>query len=352
MDDSIKTILFNKLDSLFAQIKQGRINNDAVTIEDSALSRSIFYSFRDIEDNTKEKIKDFYVKEVINCCPVAINKYAVSIAYLSNKQVGTPAIRAIVTLIATVENENVFFSIPLNYQTQHWKKKTIGNITYHYERGINESVSHIFNAKNTLIATRLGLAPEKFDFYICNNYQEILALLGYMYDFESNGKARSGLGVAGHTIFSMMGSEDFSHDVFHFYSAKIRTNSRNTAAEEGLAYSWGNAYYTDPNRNMITQGTLVKELKRYFIKHPDVRPLTLFHDNLKIFNAYATELSVKSVISGLICVEIYRQKGITAIKQLLNCGKGDENYLREVDALIQINESNFDAKVRHLIENN
>ena len=124
---------------------------------------------------------------------------------------------------------------------------------------------------------------------------------------------------------------------------------RNAAAEEGLAYSWGNAYYTDSSGRMITQAQLVAALRRYLEAHPGVSPWTLFNENPKILTAFAPELSVRSVISGLLCEEVWRRKGFEGIKALLNAGPGDPNYLNVMEDLIQVNKDNFDTTTRSLV---
>jgi uncharacterized membrane protein len=205
----------------------------------------------------------------------------------------------------------------------------------------------IFDQKNSQIATKLGLQPEKFDFYLCDNYQDILHLLGYGYDSESAGFVTDGYGVDEGTIFSIMHNEDFSHDLFHHYSGKVRKNARNSAADEGMAYTWGNAYYTDDHGEAITQQQLMKTFKEYLRQHPQASLLELFSKNPMIFDH---QTKVRSLISSLICDEVERTKGVAGIKELIDCGRGDDNYFRIVNELVGINTANFDVKVRILVE--
>jgi hypothetical protein len=193
------------------------------------------------------------------------------------------------------------------------------------------------------------LKPEKFDFYLCDNYQEILRLLGYEYDSESVGITNEGYGVDVGTIFSIMHNEDFSHDLFHYYSGKFRKNiPRNFAAEEGIAYSWGNAYYADDKGEMITQQQLVKVFKIYLQQHPQAGLLELFRKNPFIFYS---QTKVRSLISSLICDQVERKKGLVGIKSLIDCGSGDDNYFIVVNNLVGINTANFDSRVMSLLAN-
>ena len=59
---------------------------------------------------------------------------------------------------------------------------------------------------------------------------------------------------------------------------------------------------------------------------------------------------VRSVIAGLIADEVEQKKGMPGIIALINCGKGDENYLSAIDTLIGINKVNFDTRVRVLLK--
>jgi len=184
---------------------------------------------------------------------------------------------------------------------------------------------------------------------MCKNYQEILHLLGFEYDRSSNGVFRDGFGVVDKTVFSVMNNEDFSHDMVHYYCEKIRKTKRNRTAEEGLAYLWGNAYYTDFNGEMISHDALVSDLRQYVRTTGTDDYLALFQNSPEIFGGRANEVSVKSVISGLICNAIEKEKGIAGIKQLINCGKGDDQYFKVIEELLNVNKENFNRYVTGLI---
>ena len=233
--------------------------------------------------------------------------------------------------------------------------ETFGNITYHFRGEINKERAELFNNTNTIIANKLEVTPEKFDFYMCDNFQEISELLGFGYSLQSNGKYRDGYGVDTQTIFSVMNNEDFSHDIFHYYSGQTNKRvNRNWITEEGIAYAWGNAYYTDKEGEMITHNRLVSELKTYLSQNPDTNIYNLFNNNTKIFNEIAPEISVRSIISGVIALEVERKKGREGISTLINAGSQERltSYLKATDELLGINETNFNLKVEKLIRDN
>jgi len=349
-DSSTKSKIFTSLDTLFNQIKNGKIDLALIYKENAELCISTFKSFSGIEESKKDSIADFYKEQLINIYPISANEYWISIAFIGSKNNEDPVLKNIINLIAVNVDNNIAFSLPTRYLTKTWKTKFVGDITYFYRGKINIGRAKRFNNKNTEIANRLGLKPERLSFYMCDNYQEIIRLLGCEYDIESNGETRDGFGVVAKTIFSIMNNEDFSHDIFHFYSAKIRGDiMRNRTAEEGIAYSWGNAYYTKADGEMIEQKELIHNLKIYLNENPYASLLDLFNKNTKIFNHLASEISVKSTISSLLCDEVERQKGIDGIKALIKCGRGDDNYFKTVNDLIAINQTNFDTEVMRLI---
>lgn len=347
-DKDVKDNILKSLDTLFSQVDNGKLDTNSINRDIYKLTLSTLISLKGNENN--DSITNFYKRQIINLYPISTFEYFISVAYVGNKTNEAPILKTIFNLVAKNENGKTLFSLPTFYFTKAWKVKIVGNITYHFADNINLERANLFNKKNISIATKLKLKPEKFDFYLCDNYQEILHLRGYEYDLESNVKTREGYGPDANTIFSIMHNEDFSHDLFHYYSAKLRTNKRNGTAEEGVAYSWGNAYWTKQNGEIITKRELILSLKKYLQDNPNASLIDLFDKKPKIFNDLAKEVSVKSTLSSLICDAIEKQKGIEGIMELLNCGSGDDNYFKCIDGLVKINRTNFDKEVMELVD--
>ena len=349
LDDSTKNHLLEKLDTLIAQAKRGQRPAALVSVKDSAFSMDMFASLQTIGDNTTDSIPGFYKPSLINVYAVSPTEYLLSLAFAGIKD-GRPVIKAVMQMLATIDSGNITFATPLTYYTRNWHTKQVGNVTYHYVDRINLKTAALFNEKNTRMAQKLQLPVDTLDFYLCDNYQEILPLLGFSYSQSSNGRTRDGYGVVSGKIFSVMHSEDFSHDLLHEYVYMIRTNTRNRPAEEGLAYTWGNAYYTDAQGESISQHTLVMALKAYLAAHPGASLLELFNKDPKIFDALAKEVSVKTTIASVICDDIEKQKGVEGIKALVNCGAGDDNYFAVIDKLTGVNKTNFNDRVGALLQ--
>ena len=347
-DSVAKKTILNSLEILFTQIKNNTI--DTLLIGKGRSDFNVLKSLTGIEENKKDSIPDFYKKQLINFYQISTKEYWISLACIGAKNGEVPILKNIINLVATNTDNKITFSLPVSHLTKTWKSKIVGNVTYYFRDKINLQNAKLFNEKNTQIATKLGLFPEKLNFYMCDNYQEISQLLGYEYDLESNGKTRDGYGVDGNNIFSIMNNEDFSHDVFHFYSGKLRNQKKgNRTVEEGIAYSWGNAYYTNSNGEMIEQKKLIEFLKNYLKENPAISLFQLFSKDPKILNFLAPEVSIKSTIASLLCDEVERQKGLEGIKELIVCGRGDAVFLETLNKLVAINQINFDAEVKKLV---
>lgn len=353
--DSVTKASFNKsLESLFMDMNNGQINEALLTTNRLELTRSQLQELVNYELKKDSVTAIEQDKQLVNLYPISDDKYFFSIAYINNSYSPNPILFYKIELIATQKDEGFTFSVPIDYLTRYWKTETIGNITYHYRGEINKERAKIFDEKNTLIAKKMDVEPEKFDFYMSSNFQEISKLLGFDYSLFSNGKFRDGYGVDANTIFAIMDNEDFSHDIFHYYSGKINERAnRNWITEEGIAYAWGNGYYTDSNGEMISHDKLVEELKIYLAKNPKTSPLQLFDNNTKIFNHIAPEISVRSTLSGVIATEVEKKKGKEGILALINAGSQDrmESFFKATDQLIGINRDNFNSEMETLITN-
>jgi hypothetical protein len=278
--------------------------------------------------------------KLLNFYPISPDQYSITLSISEG-----PTLLKIVSCI--IEKDK--FTPPLAYLTRHWQTKQIGHITYHYPDNIDVTRARVFEKNNVTIARKLDLTPEKFDFYLTDNYQEIPPLLGYTYDPQRVGRTRDGSFADGNEIFAIQHNEDFSHDLIHYYVSKIRTSPRNFTAEEGLAYYWGNAYYTDSNRKMIDYPTQLTALKTYLQTHSDSSLLSLFDHNAKPFPTLAPEVSARSILSARLFQLIEDTKGIPGVKAFIDCGKGDDNYFKTLDSLTGINRSNFDSRLRILL---
>jgi hypothetical protein len=354
MDSTTQVLFEESLQGFFQEIVKGDISEKWLHPKRAKLMRNQLQKLIDYEQRKDSTAKAFKDKKLINVYPLSKNEYSLLISIHYQQQSSDPILLYLLHFIAT-KTENAFqFSLPLDYMTSNWKKQEVGNITYYSSSSLYLERAKLFDRKNTEIATKLGVQPEKFDFFMTQNYQQVQNLLGFDYSLPANGIYREGYGVVANTIFATMGNEDFSHDIFHYYSGKINSSeNRNWITEEGVAYLWGNAYYTDAKGEIPNHQRLVEELKEYLVINPKTDLYELFINNSEIFKGIAPELSVRSTISGILVREIERKFGVKGVLQLVNAGSKNRlnNYLKVTEKLLGINEENFNMELSKLLSN-
>ena len=342
--ENLQKDIYKSLNTLFEDI-DSKGTSLLIDKENSGITLELFKFLKTIEYRSIKPIK-----VLAKASKVSKKRYLLEITYMKSDSKGNSITNAICSLIAIKRSDKIFFSSPIGFHTADWKNQIIGKINYHYKEKFNQNVAEKFNTNNSKISTKLGLKTENLFFYKCSDYQEVLRIMGVSYSSKPNEDTQSST-IINNTIISGLNSEDFSHDIFHFYSSKLfKSENRNWTTEEGLAYSWGNAYYTKNENEMITRDELVFHLKKYLDENQDEDFLTLFFKNPRIFKTLSSKVSLKSTISSLLCDEVEDEKGIDGIKVLINCGKGDDNFFKTLDELIGINKDNFNTKIKKILE--
>lgn len=353
MDSATKASFQSSLDTFFAAISKGEVREDLLTENQAKLSKIQLKQLVKHElFMTKDTLAPPRKKTLINVFPISEREYSIRLSYTGPSKHAKSTLIYIAHLIARKEPSGFTFSIPLNYETKYWNQQTVGYVTYYFRGKLNLERAKIFNQKNMEIANKFGLEPDSLHFYMCDNYQEIMGLLGLEYSFSYNGLYRDGYGVVENTILSVMHNEDFSHDMVHYYSRKINPRKDiNWIAEEGFAYAWGNAYYTDKSGEMVTLDQLVEQLKVFMKENPNYTLSELIRlRGLKIFHDLAPEASVRSTIAGVIAREVEKQKGQKGVQELITADGRLDEFLITAYRLLGLTDKTFDQKVGRLLQ--
>jgi hypothetical protein len=344
--DTVKNEIIKSLDRLLLGIENGNIDTILIDKDNYDFNYNFFTSLKRIE--AKDTVHHYFKGQLINLYSIKPALYSLTLIYTNNNEIGR-----MFTFMVNENDGRFTFASPVKYNTKHWKTTTTGTITIHFPDTININRAKNFDRKNVTMASKLNLPVMDFEMYMSRNYQEVLQLLGCQYEYEDNGYVNSGWIISPKTLFSVKNDEDFSHDVFHMYAASIRDNAYNNAAEEGIAYLWGNAYHADNSGKIPDQQKLVAVLRQYIKSHASVKLLDLFDKNPNVLAEYGypKPISVRAVISGVICDEVEKQKGTDGIIELIKCGRGDDNFFKSIEKLLHINRNNFDEKVNKLLFN-
>jgi hypothetical protein len=325
------------MDTVFAAIGRGHVPSGLIFGNQKELTRKMLEYLRN-------RMGDSVAHEIINCYPLDTQIYRVMVACRTGD-----SLRQIFTLDVELRQGQATVDLPLWHDTRNWSATQVGTIHYFYDHDFDPNAARDFDEANRTLANKLGLKAEFFDFYLSDNYQQIMQWLGLIYDSQTAGDTRDGFNIE-QTIFAIQHNEDFSHDLVHYYVYKVRKGPRNSYAEEGVAYYWGNAYYPDARNRMITFERLKTDLRTYLAVHADVDLLTLFRQNQRGVFGPAKEVSMRSTLSSIIAEYIEKEYGTSGILQLLNCGAGEAQYFAVTQSLAGINTANFNARIRELLE--
>lgn len=358
IDEDVRTPLLSALDSLTSQIAVNSVNEKYFWKKEALFSKAIFEDIYNYVESYRDSSKAISTS-LLNCYPIGKGRYLNQLAYYKQTDGASKSLQMILNIVAHVNNGEITFSTPLSYYTKTWKEKKVGSILYYFRDNLNIERAELCAQKNMTFASKFNLKPYEFNFYMVENYQEFLRLVGFEYNIGSIGKLRDGYGPAKEeVIFSVMNNEDFSHDIFHYYSETLHEWSvHNWVTEEGLAYSWGNAYYTRKDGEMAEQKELLTILKEYLNQNKDTNLLQLFENNFwtdtsGIFENLAPDFIVGRLISSLICDEVHKIHGMEGINQMLTIGSKPNHFdpfLEATNKLIGINRKNFNKKVTLLI---
>ena len=326
----------NIIDTVFDDISRENVPSELITGQRKELTREML-------EYLKGRLGEGVTREIINCYPLNPQMYRVMVA--GDK---ADTLRQIFTFDVTLLQGHATIDLPLSYDTRNWQIKQTGTIRYYYDHDFDLNAARNFDKTNQRIAGKLGLRPDSLNFYLSDNYQQIMQWLGLTYDRPTAGEVRDGFNIE-QTIFAIQHNEDFSHDLVHYYVYKVRKGPRNGYAEEGVAYYWGNAYYPDADGQMITLERLKIDLRAYLSAHPGIDLLTPFRQNQRGIFGPAKEISMRSTLSGIIAEHIDKKYGVEGVLKMLNCGAGEANYFAVTQSLADINEVNFNTRIRELL---
>ena len=162
-------------DTLFACIGRGHVPPELITGQQKELTREML-------EYLQNRLGKGVTSSIINCYPLEGQLYRVMIA---RRKADT--LRQLFTFDVTLQQQRATVDLPLWYDTRNWSVKQAGTIRYYYDHDFDPKAASDFDNKNQQIAKKLGLPPETFNFYLADNYQQIMQWLGLTYDIQSAG---------------------------------------------------------------------------------------------------------------------------------------------------------------------
>jgi len=289
-----------------------------------------------------------------NVAEMGAGQYQVQLAYMKLRDT-TPVLRACCTVVAQQKDGKFFFSSLLQEHANNWKTRTIGNCTFHYRSQLNGKKAAEFQKRIALYDSKLTTAPQTIDYYCCGNFVEASQLMGLEYKSDYNGYAYNAYtGYAENHTVLISGEkwiDNFSdwdpHDTWHDRLSKIiHSSTINRPVDEACAYLYGGSW------RIYSPEEILRRFREYAAAHSDADWLTLYKDGVDFVPGPKT-LKISYAINALIVGQLEKEKGFSAVLELLNCGKkekGDANYFAAIKRLTGVDEPQYNQFVWKLIQ--
>lgn len=268
------------------------------------------------------------------------NDYIIKSAFYDSE---TFDIYAITNVVATKLNDKFYLT---NYQPRlikEWKVKTIGNITYHYfpEYHFDEKKAEQANAYLNKICSVFELKPEKINYFICRDCEDIFRVKGFDYVLSmGNGKECGFFDRYNNIIYATaFAGENHQHEITHFINNYFP--NANELLLTGLSAYWGeeNAHKGKPLLYSI------KRVNQYLKSHPEI-DLNKPNEFWKLDE----ETNPQYVIGALICDLAIEKDGIKMLKNILNNSKTDEELLNFIEKELKVKKGELNNYLRKKIE--
>ncbi len=221
------------------------------------------------------------------------------------------------------------------YYKENLQKYEGENITYyiHSEHNFKIGEAKKMEAFNLKLAQLFELAPIKFDYFSCNEGQDVLKIWGYdfmplMYQpVQSGGMAD----IHNQIIYSGNNSSFYPHELVHLYIQKKAPSQAHTFIDEGTATLFGGS-------TELSLDWHIQKLKSFLEEEPnfDFGEITELHTDIPN-GEHIT--SFKYVIGGFLCKKIFEKEGMTGIFEALKAGRTKENFYQLIQNKLGVSQT-------------
>jgi len=188
IDSLTKKELISALNGFLIQKEKPIDQNQYVLKEDRLEMSALVDEMKGMDKNKKLKDDNFYRANLTNIVDLNDNTFLVQVSYLGISE-KLPVLRASFKLLAKKADTQFYFFSPLKQNTRTWKTKKLSNITFHFKDILDEANARLFlktvNSYDKRLSTPATLLS---DFYFCDNFPEVLQVLGVEYKSDYKGR--------------------------------------------------------------------------------------------------------------------------------------------------------------------
>jgi hypothetical protein len=352
-DTLVAKQLVKSLNGFLSQKESPNKENTYILKEDLLETSILLDEMKGIEKSGKFKDNNFYKGYLTNVVQIDLSNFIIQLSYLGVNE-NTPILCASFELLAKYKDDKFYFLSPLKRNTFSWQTKKIGNSTFLYKKELNTKVATEY-VKDIAFFDKILDAPQgNIVWYGCNDMPEVMQNIGVLYKLEYNGRSVGTINAnENNTALLVNGTYNTNfngfdlHDLWHERARNaIAPNSINKPVDEGCAYLYGGSWG-------ISWSQILKTFKDKVASNPNSDWLSLYDGFYNFGESKEKHLIVSYLINALIVQKIEKEKGFSAVKELLSCGKyekGSENYFKVLERLTGINKANFNENVWNLIK--
>jgi len=305
-----------------------------------------------IEKSGKFKDDFFYKPYLTNVVLLKDNNYLIQVSYIGTND-NTALLRASFEFIAHKTNNLFAYSSPLLKNTKNWKVEKAGNNIFHYQNTINNEKIKEFNKLTASFDLKLKSTNKITDYYLCDNIIELEKLIGVNYKADYNGRTEavwnSSLGDRKLILFGNNNSnfnEFDPHDLWHDRLSLVISRSQvYKPVDEACAYLYGGSWG-------LTWNEIFKTFKQKVASNKNIDWKEIKENPMNFGESQEKHLMADYVVNALVVQKLEKEKGFSAVWELLNCGKwekGNESYYKTLEKLTGITKANYNDKVWELI---
>jgi hypothetical protein len=352
-DTLIANHLLKSLNGFLSQKESPNKENVFVLKEDLLETSILLDEMKGIEKSPKFKDDNFYKGYLTNVVQIDKSNFIIQFSYIGLNE-NAPILMASFEILAKYVDDKFYFLSPLQRNTLSWQTKKIGNCTFHFKKELNTKVATEYVKDVALFDKKLNAPQDNIVWYGCNDMPELLKNIGVLYKLEYNGRSVSTFNAnENKTTLLVNGTYNTSfnsfdpHDLWHERSRNaLPKNTINKPVDEGCAYLYGGSWG-------ITWPQILKTFKEKVANNPKSDWLSLYDGFYNFGESKEKHLIVSYLINALIVEKIEKEKGFTAVIELLSCGKyekSNDNYFKVLEKLTGINKANFNENVWTLIK--
>lgn len=306
-----------------------------------------------IEKSGKYKDDFFYKPYLTNLVLLKNKDYLIQVSYIGIFE-NMALLRASFRFIAHKTNNSFTFSSPLLRNTQNWKVEKIGTHIFHYQNTINKNKIKEFYKLASSFDLKLKSTNKITDYYCTENIIELQKLIGVDYKADYNGTSESTWSSNfGNRKLIVLGDnnstfDEFdSHDLWHDRLSLVTPRNKvYKPVDEACAYLYGGSWG-------ISWKEIFNTFKRKVASNKDIDWKEIKEKPLDFGESQEKHLMADYVANALIVQKLEKEKGFSAVWELLNCGKwekGNESYYQTLEKLTGITKANYNEKIWELIK--